>query len=156
MKNRHLSQLFESRSSSFFHGNQSFINLFNAHLFMLPTILLKNKKLGRKGDKKLSTSITASFLYFPIIQNRSRRPEGPSVKEKRKRTIVPTAMVFNESISEVMSFNDTCIDDTSLYNVTESMSIPPCHIFKDPSYYALPYRVIGTIFQGFILIVGKF
>lgn len=64
-------------------------------------------------------------------------------------------VVFNESISEMMTFNGTCLNDTSLYNTTESIPIPPCSIFKDPSYYALPYRVIGTIFQGFILIVGK-
>jgi hypothetical protein len=27
--------------------------------------------------------------------------------------------------------------------------------WMDPSYYSMPYRIIGTIFQGIILIVGK-
>src|SRR5205823_3321520 len=27
---------------------------------------------------------------------------------------------------------------------------------SDPSYYAVPYRIIGTIFQGFIFIVGVY
>lgn len=27
--------------------------------------------------------------------------------------------------------------------------------WMDPSFYAIPYRIIGTIFQGFIFIIGK-
>lgn len=62
-------------------------------------------------------------------------------------------MDFNET------FADSCFNGTSeslsFNNLTTESPFPPCHMFKDPSYYALPYRVIGTIFQGFILVVGE-
>lgn len=49
------------------------------------------------------------------------------------------------------SINVTCTNDLTcnLFNSSH------CTVCKDPSYYAIPYRIIGTVFQGFILIVGK-
>lgn len=41
----------------------------------------------------------------------------------------------------------------------DSLLCPPLNDsiqYKDPSYYAIPYRIIGTIFQGFILMVGEY
>ena len=55
------------------------------------------------------------------------------------------------------SFNYTlCVNNSSdtIHDYTSS-SIPPDE-WLDPSYYSLPYRIIGTIFQGIILIVGQY
>ena len=51
-----------------------------------------------------------------------------------------------------------CFNDTLLVNSSWSELCPTSNdsiMYKDPSYYAIPYRIIGTIFQGFILLVGK-
>ncbi|KAI1309464.1 Thyrotropin-releasing hormone receptor [Halotydeus destructor] len=64
------------------------------------------------------------------------------------------------------SFTDCQANDTSLFgnassslNWTNDNGDPLCPYndninWKDPSYYAVPYRIIGTIFQGFILLIG--
>lgn len=43
-------------------------------------------------------------------------------------------------------------DCSSMSNVSDIPSSPK---YLDPHYYAVPYRIIGTIFQGFVLVVGK-
>ena len=53
------------------------------------------------------------------------------------------------------SFNYTlCLDNTTDPTYYDTTPLPPTE-WQDPSYYSLPYRVIGTIFQGIILIVGE-
>lgn len=54
------------------------------------------------------------------------------------------------------AFNSSALGNGSLWD-NDSLLCPSndsIH-YKDPSYYAIPYRIIGTIFQGFILMVGK-
>jgi hypothetical protein len=51
-------------------------------------------------------------------------------------------------------FNHTlCLNSSSTQSNVFDDS--PKTEWMDPSYYSMPYRIIGTIFQGIILIVGK-
>ncbi len=55
-----------------------------------------------------------------------------------------TNSFFNYTICSNSSSTESSVFDDS-----------PKNEWMDPSYYSMPYRIIGTIFQGIILIVGK-
>lgn len=62
--------------------------------------------------------------------------------------------LFNDNITNSIFNYTLCLNTTDTLSTYEPSQAPKIE-WQDPSYYSTPYRIIGTIFQGIILIVGK-
>ncbi|XP_053201947.1 neurotensin receptor type 1-like [Panonychus citri] len=107
------------------------------------------------NDSSISSQLSISSLTSSSLSSSLALGSSPSSSQ----SISSSPQESQSSSSPPIDYPSSSLPNIEVASVAaetcNTLNIfPNSTICKDPSYYAVSYRIIGTIFQGFILIIG--